>query len=137
MLPPATACGRTRASRWSAFPTATEGISGVAAFAGPAHIPDAGRNPDIGCSAGATEMITDGKTDAAPCSEAAVAEFIRQNGITRCPTACVLPTQGEVTAADRAALADYATERERTRQARAAQRARQYGLSAPGLADRQ
>jgi hypothetical protein len=33
----------------------------------------------------------------------AVAEFIRTKGITRCPTACVLPTQGLVTAADRAA----------------------------------
>jgi hypothetical protein len=33
-----------------------------------------------------------------------VAEFIRTKGITRCPTACVLPTQGLVTAADRAAL---------------------------------
>ncbi len=82
-------------------------------------------------------MMTDGKIDAAPCSEAAVAEFIREKGITRCPTACVLPTQGEVTAADRAALAEYATERERTRQARAAQRARQYWLPAPSLADRE
>jgi hypothetical protein len=29
-----------------------------------------------------------------------VAEFIRTKGITRCPTACVLPTQGLVPAAD-------------------------------------
>jgi hypothetical protein len=34
----------------------------------------------------------------------AVAEFIRSRGITRCPTACVLPTQGLITAADRIAL---------------------------------
>jgi hypothetical protein len=33
----------------------------------------------------------------------AVAEFIRTKGITRCPTACVLPTQALVGAADRAA----------------------------------
>jgi len=26
--------------------------------------------------------------------DAAIAAFIRDNGITRCPTACVLPTQG-------------------------------------------
>ena len=35
----------------------------------------------------------------------AVAEFIRTKGITRCPTACVLPTQGSVAAADRVACA--------------------------------
>ena len=33
-----------------------------------------------------------------------VAEFIRSRGITRCPTACVLPTQGLITAADRIEL---------------------------------
>jgi hypothetical protein len=36
--------------------------------------------------------------------QAAVAAFIRSKGITRCPTACVLPTHGTVSAADRAAL---------------------------------
>jgi len=41
----------------------------------------------------------------------AVAEFIRTKGITRCPTACVLPTQGLVPAADRVALEDHAVER--------------------------
>ncbi len=46
---------------------------------------------------------------------AAVAAFIRANGITRCPTACVQPTQGTVAAADRAALEDYATVRAHTR----------------------
>jgi len=54
--------------------------------------------------------------------EAVVAEFIRTKGITRCPTACVLPTQGLVAAADRAALEDYAAVRDRSRQARAAAR---------------
>jgi hypothetical protein len=49
--------------------------------------------------------------------EAAVAAFIRDKGVTRCPTACALPTQGTVPAADRAALADYAEAREK-RQAR-------------------
>jgi hypothetical protein len=54
--------------------------------------------------------------------EAAVAEFIRTRGITRCPTACVLPTQGSVPVADRAALEEYAAARDRVRRARAAAR---------------
>jgi hypothetical protein len=85
-------------------------------------------------------MMTDGKTDAAPQqrhTEAAIAEFIRDKGITRCPTACVLPTQGEVTDADRAALAEYASERERTRQAKASQRARPSWLTEPSWTDGQ
>jgi hypothetical protein len=49
---------------------------------------------------------------------AAVAAFIRTKGITRCPTACALPTQGTVPAADRAALADYAMAREQSREKR-------------------
>jgi hypothetical protein len=48
--------------------------------------------------------------------EAAVAAFIRSNGVTRCPTACALPTQGTIGATDRAALADYAATRNRSRQ---------------------
>ena len=52
--------------------------------------------------------------------EAAVAEFIRKRGIKRCPTACVLPTQGSIAAADRAALAEYAMARDRVRQAKGA-----------------
>jgi len=55
--------------------------------------------------------------------EAAIAEFIRRRGITRCPTACVLPTRGSVSVADRAALQAHARTRERLRQARAAARA--------------
>jgi hypothetical protein len=52
----------------------------------------------------------------------AVAEFIRTKGITRCPTACVLPTQGLVAAADRTALEEYAVARDRLRRAQAAAR---------------
>ena len=44
----------------------------------------------------------------------AVAEFIRSKGITRCPTACVLPTQGLITAADRIALEQHAIVRDRS-----------------------
>jgi hypothetical protein len=36
--------------------------------------------------------------------EAAVAEFIRNKGITRCPTVCLAPTRGSVAMADRVAL---------------------------------
>jgi len=53
-------------------------------------------------------------------SETAVAEFMRRRGITRCPTACLLPTQGSVAPQDRVALAEYAEARERRRQARVA-----------------
>ena len=53
-----------------------------------------------------------------------VAEFIRTRGITRCPTACVLPTQGSVGEADRAALEEHATLQEQSRRAKAAARAR-------------
>ena len=52
----------------------------------------------------------------------AVAEFIRSRGITRCPTACVLPTQGVITAADQIALEQYAVARDRVRQERVAVR---------------
>ena len=58
--------------------------------------------------------------------EVVVAEFIRTKGITRCPTACVLPTHGLVAAADRAALEEYAAARDRSRQARAAARRRAF-----------
>jgi hypothetical protein len=49
----------------------------------------------------------------------AVAEFIRTRGITRCPTACVSPTQALVGAADRAELQAHGVSRDRVRQARA------------------
>jgi hypothetical protein len=47
--------------------------------------------------------------------EAAVAAFIRSNGVTRCPTACALPTQAAPAAADRAALQRYAALRNQPR----------------------
>jgi hypothetical protein len=46
--------------------------------------------------------------------EAAVAIFIRTKGVTRCPTACVLPTQGLPDGTDQAALRLYATARNRS-----------------------
>ena len=46
--------------------------------------------------------------------EAAVSILNRTKGVTRCPTACVLPTQGLPNAADLAALNQYATARNRS-----------------------
>ena len=48
--------------------------------------------------------------------KAAVAAFIRSKGVTRCPTACALPTQGSINDADRAALERYALARSESRQ---------------------
>ena len=63
---------------------------------------------------------------------AEIAEFIRIRGITRCPTACVSPTQGLVAAADRVALEEYAVERERIRRAKLAARERTlWGVATP------
>lgn len=53
-------------------------------------------------------------------NDAEVADFIRRKGVTRCPTACVLPTQASVAADDRAALAEYAEARDRVRRVRVA-----------------
>jgi len=44
--------------------------------------------------------------------DAAVAAFIRSKGITRCPTACVVRTQGTVSESDREALQRRAAEGE-------------------------
>ena len=48
----------------------------------------------------------------------AVAEFLSKRSITRCPTACVVPTAASVTEADRAALRNYDAAQEATRQAK-------------------
>ena len=65
-----------------------------------------------------------GQSSRASGGDAVIAEFIRTRGITRCPTACVLPTQGSVDAADRAALEEHAMTQEKLRLAKAAARAR-------------
>ena len=65
----------------------------------------------------------------------AIAEFIRTKGITRCPTACVSPTQGLVGAADRAALEEYAVARDRIRRERAAARIRSFWEASMPLAE--
>jgi hypothetical protein len=50
--------------------------------------------------------------------DAAIAEFLRKRVVTRCPTACVVPTRASVTAADRAALRDHDAAREAAREAK-------------------
>lgn len=48
----------------------------------------------------------------------AVAEFLSEKGVTRCPTACVVPTHADVSDADRAALRDHEAARDAVRRAR-------------------
>jgi hypothetical protein len=47
--------------------------------------------------------------------EAAVAAFIQTKGVTRCPTACAVRTQGTVSIADREELQKRAAEIEQLR----------------------
>ena len=56
--------------------------------------------------------------------QTSVVAFIRSNGVTRCPTACALRTQGTIAAADRAALQHYAAVREWLPERRSAARRR-------------
>ena len=58
--------------------------------------------------------------------DALVAEFMRKKGITRCPTACAVPTHAAVSEADRAALQDYNAAKEAAR----LEKARNYQLFA-------
>jgi len=63
--------------------------------------------------------------------EAAVAAFLRTKGVTRCPTACAVPTQGTIAATDRAALENYATLRAQVRRQRKAARERSFWAAQP------
>jgi len=47
--------------------------------------------------------------------DAAVAEFMRTKGITRCPTACAVPTHADVPVSDRVALQSYNEAKEAAR----------------------
>ena len=58
--------------------------------------------------------------------DALIAEFLRKKGITRCPTACAVPTHAAVPESDRAALRDYNAAREAAR----LEKARTFQLSA-------
>jgi hypothetical protein len=46
---------------------------------------------------------------------AQIEEFMRHRGVTRCPTACVVPTHGAVAESDRAQLRNYNEAREAAR----------------------
>ena len=63
--------------------------------------------------------------------EAAVAAFIRNKGVTRCPTACLVRTQGSVPAEDRVALEQYEADRQRTRRENLAALAQALGVAPP------
>ena len=67
--------------------------------------------------------------------EAAVAAFIRNRGVTRCPTACLVRTQASVSPADRAALEEYEAGRERSRRTNLAVAAVSLGMPLPLSAD--
>jgi hypothetical protein len=84
------------------------------------------------------QMLRGGKDWSVPSDyEAVIAEFIRAKGITRCPTACVLPTQGSIAAADRVELEKHAVAQERVRQTKAAARFRLFwNVSYPPQAEK-
>ena len=48
----------------------------------------------------------------------AVAAFLSEKGVTRCPTVCLAPTRASVSDADRVALRSHAEIRETVRRAR-------------------
>ncbi|HEY1794489.1 MAG TPA: hypothetical protein VGG57_00075 [Stellaceae bacterium] len=46
---------------------------------------------------------------------AQIEEFMRRRGVTRCPTACAVPTHADLAESDRAKLRDYNEAREAAR----------------------
>lgn len=60
--------------------------------------------------------------------DAEIAAFIRIKGVTRCPTACVVPTQGSPNCADQAALQQYANARDQLLRAKIGNRWGAFGL---------
>ena len=67
--------------------------------------------------------------------EAAVAAFIRRNGVTRCPTACLVRTQASIPAADRAALEQYEAGRAQSRRTNLVATAKLLGVLLPLTSD--
>ena len=66
--------------------------------------------------------------------EAAIAEFLRRKGVTRCPTACVVPTGASVAEADRVALRRHDAEREAARLEKSRHFREMLGASPVGIA---
>jgi len=60
--------------------------------------------------------------------DAEIAAFIQTKGVTRCPTACVVPTQGSPNLADQLALQQYANARDQLLRARIATRWQVFGF---------
>jgi hypothetical protein len=84
-----------------------------------------------GGDGGSVRRPNEGRSSGASGGDTVIAEFIRTRGITRCPTACLLPTQGSVDAADRAALEQHAMTQEKLRLAKATARARLFWNAPP------
>jgi len=59
--------------------------------------------------------------------DAEIAAFIRTKGVTRCPTACSVPTQGSPDHADQAALEQYALARDELARSKIATRWQVFG----------
>lgn len=55
----------------------------------------------------AASLVAPKKDDEPTAAAFYVAQWLAVNGVTKCPTAAVAPTQASITAADRAGLADY------------------------------
>ena len=94
------------------------------------------KNPTAMRSTTMTRRRTSGKSTRD--DTAAIAAYIRTRGVTRCPTACAIPTQATIPVADRAALARHERVRERARQRRMATAAQSYGnfkVAAPEESD--
>jgi len=66
--------------------------------------------------------------------DAEIAAFIRTKGVTRCPTACVVPTQGSPDPADQAALEQYEIARDQLRRMKLAARGPSFSLLRKGSA---
>jgi hypothetical protein len=59
--------------------------------------------------------------------DAEIAAFIRIKGVTRCPTACVVPTQSSPSLPDQAALAEHAVARDQLLRTKTAARWQVFG----------
>ena len=59
--------------------------------------------------------------------DAEIAAFILTKGVTRCPTACVVPTQSSPSLPDQAALAEHAVARDQLLRTKSATRWQVFG----------
>ena len=59
--------------------------------------------------------------------DAEIAAFVLTKGVTRCPTACVVPTQSSPSLPDQAALAEHAVARDQLLRTKSATRWQVFG----------